>query len=79
MEPTQIIAAVLQGQPKPPSRLVKGLPAGLDDAVLHCLEGDRDRRCASVIELATVHAALPAITVVTSILGMLSRNRAMTP
>ncbi len=49
---TQIISAVMDGSPAPPSSLVKGLPPALDAAILACLEGDRDRRCAGVVELA---------------------------
>jgi serine/threonine-protein kinase len=48
----QIATAVLEGSPAPPGTLVKGLPPALDAAILACLEADRDRRCAGVVELA---------------------------
>lgn len=53
---THIIAAVLEGEPDPPSRLVKGLPPALDAAVLRCLESDRERRFPGVVELAAALA-----------------------
>jgi serine/threonine-protein kinase len=49
---TQIITNVLQGRPAPPSRLVKGIPRAVDDAVLGCLVTDRDERCPSVVDFA---------------------------
>jgi serine/threonine-protein kinase len=49
---TQIVTAVLEGRPAPPSSLVSGLPPALDAAILGCLEGDRARRCAGAVELA---------------------------
>jgi serine/threonine-protein kinase len=53
---TQIITAVLQGRPDPPSRVVKGLPAALDAVILRCLVSDREARCRSVVELAAALA-----------------------
>jgi tRNA A-37 threonylcarbamoyl transferase component Bud32 len=49
---TEIISAVLFGQCPPPSSLVRGLPDGLEDVILRCLERDLDRRYPSVTELA---------------------------
>ncbi len=47
----QVATAVLEGNPPPPSSLVTGLPPALDTAILACLEPDRERRCATVVQL----------------------------
>jgi len=47
----QVATAVLDGNPPPPSSLVAGLPPALDTAILACLEPDRERRCATVVQL----------------------------
>jgi serine/threonine-protein kinase len=52
----EIVSAVLQGRPAPPSTLVAGLPPEIDAAVLACLERDRERRCAGVAQLAAAVA-----------------------
>ena len=42
---TQIITAVIEGRPDPPSHVVKGLPPALDAVILHCLVSEPDERC----------------------------------
>jgi serine/threonine-protein kinase len=49
---TEIITAVLQGSPPPPSSVAPDLPPALDAAILRCLERDLDRRHPSVAQLA---------------------------
>ncbi len=48
----QIAMAVTNTHPVPPSALRPDLPAGFDAVVMRCLEKDRDRRFASVQDLA---------------------------
>jgi len=47
-----ILSAIMERAPAPPSSLVAGLPAGLDEVILRCLQKDRSRRYRSVAELA---------------------------
>ncbi len=49
---TEIITAVLQGRPAPPSQLRPELPRALDPVVLRCLERDPAQRFANMGELA---------------------------
>ena len=79
---TQIITSVLQGRPEPPSHLVKGLPPALDEAVLLCLESERERRCAGVIELARALAPFAppeAAASLERLLGPRPARRSVTP
>jgi len=44
-------AAVLRGQPLPPSALIDGIPEGLDDLVLECIRKSPDERIQSATDL----------------------------
>jgi serine/threonine-protein kinase len=54
---TELVASVLSSKVVLPSRVVEGLPKGLDEVVLRCLERDLDKRYANVGELSS--ALLP--------------------
>lgn len=47
-----IMDAILTSPPVPPSELVPDLPAGLETAILRCLEKDREHRFRNIGELA---------------------------
>ena len=49
---TELIAAVLEGAPPPPSQLCAGLPLGLDVVVARCLRRKPEERFQSVTDLA---------------------------
>ena len=49
---TELISAVLEGAPPPPSQLRPGLPTGLDAIIARCLSRKPDARYQSVAELA---------------------------
>ena len=49
---TELISAVLEGAPPPPSQLRAGLPVGLDDVIARCLNRKPEARYQSVNELA---------------------------
>jgi serine/threonine-protein kinase len=49
---TELIAAVLEGAPTPPSQLREGLPLGLDAVIARCLSRRPEARYQSVNELA---------------------------
>src|SRR5262249_11890351 len=68
---TEIVTAVVDGNPPPPSTLVPGLPPALEAAILACLERELDRRSASVAELGASLAPLapPAAARSLDILG----------
>ena len=50
---TELISAVLEGAPTPPSQLRAGLPTGLDAIIARCLSRKPEARYQSVSELAT--------------------------
>jgi serine/threonine-protein kinase len=54
---TELGAMVLRDEPRPMRALRGGVPSGLEDVVRRCLEKDRNKRYASVVELA--HALEP--------------------
>ncbi len=49
---TELISAVLEGAPRPPSQLRAGLPLGLDAVIERCLRRKPEERFQSVTELA---------------------------
>jgi serine/threonine-protein kinase len=53
---TTIVFNVLQGKPVPPSSFTKDLPPALEAAIMSCLESDLEKRCPSVVQLATALA-----------------------
>jgi serine/threonine-protein kinase len=55
---SDIIAAILDKEPVPPSEQVSGLPAELERTVLKALNKDREQRYRSVLELASDLSAL---------------------
>jgi serine/threonine protein kinase len=55
-----IISAHVRDQPQPPSALAVGLPAGVDDLVMRCLEKAPDARFQSMPELQAAADALLA-------------------
>ncbi len=50
--PGDTMRKILETEPEPPRTVRPAIPAGLDEAVLHCLQKPRDARPSSVAELA---------------------------
>ncbi len=50
----ETLAAIREGEPEPPSRIVKTLPPEVDRAVLRCLRKDPAKRWQSLSDLGTV-------------------------
>ena len=70
-----ILHAIMESSPAPPSSLVAGLPAGLDEVIQRCLQKDRGNRYRSVAELAVALSpfapvdAAPVIARIRRVLG----------
>lgn len=63
---TEIVAAVLQEDPKPPSSLRPGLPPSADALILRCLQRKPDARFQTIAELAQALSDLLSLPSVSS-------------